>query len=77
MKFYAALARALTDNGVVTMSGLIGDANLYMVDSFVRDYGGRYLGAANEAGAALMALGYVSVSGKVGLATILFTLRSG
>jgi len=70
MKFHAALARALTENGVDTMSGLIGDANLYMVDSFVRDYGGRYLGAANEAGAALMALGYASVSGKVGVATV-------
>lgn len=70
MKFHAALARALTDNGVDTMSGLIGDANLYMVDSFVREYGGRYLGAANESGAALMALGYASVSGKVGVATV-------
>ncbi len=70
MKFHAALARALADNSVDTMSGLIGDANLYMVDSFVRDCGGRYLGAANESGAALMALGYASVSGKVGVATV-------
>src|SRR5690606_12249701 len=47
-----------------------GDANLYMVDSFTREYGGRYLGAANEAGAVLMALGYATVSGRVGLATV-------
>ena len=70
MKFHAGLARALRDNGADTMSGLIGDANLYMVDSFVRECGGRYIGAANEAGATLMALGYASVSGRVGVATV-------
>jgi thiamine pyrophosphate-dependent acetolactate synthase large subunit-like protein len=70
MKFHAAVARALADNGVSVIFGLIGDANLYMMDSFVRDQGGRFISAANEAGAAVMALGYASVSGRVGVATV-------
>ena len=37
MKAHAAIARALADNGIKDLFGLIGDANLYMVDSFVRD----------------------------------------
>jgi len=70
MKVHAAIAKALADNGVTTMFGIIGDANLYMADSFVRDQGGRFVSAANEAGAAVMALGYATVSGKVGVATV-------
>lgn len=68
--FHSAIARALTDNGVETVFGLIGDANLYMVDAFLREQGGEYVSAANEAGAVLMALGYASVTGKVGVATV-------
>jgi acetolactate synthase-1/2/3 large subunit len=70
IKVHQAIAKALTDVGVVTLFGLIGDANLYMVDSFIRDCGGRYVGAANEAGAVQMALGWAQVSGKVGVTTI-------
>ncbi len=67
---HQAIARALIDNGVTTMFGLIGDANLYMVDSYVRDFGGGYVAGANEAGVTLMALGHASVTGQVGVATI-------
>lgn len=70
MKFYEAAARNLHDLGVTTMFGLIGDANLYMADSFVRDCGGRYVSAAHEAGAVLMALGHAQVTGGVGVATV-------
>jgi thiamine pyrophosphate-dependent acetolactate synthase large subunit-like protein len=41
-----------------------------MVDCFVRDHAGRFIASANEAGAALMALGYGSVSGRTGVATV-------
>ncbi len=68
--FHSAMARALKDNGVDTVFGLIGDANLYMVDAFIREQQGRYVSAANEAGAVMMALGYASVTGKVGVATV-------
>jgi len=70
VKVYQALARALAETNGGPLFGLVGDANLYMVDSFVREHGGRYFGAANEGGATLMALGYAAVSGKVGLATV-------
>lgn len=70
MPLYAALARNLADLGVDTMFGVIGDANLFMVDSFVRDCKLRYIGSAHEAGAVLMALGYAQVSGRVGIATV-------
>lgn len=70
MKFHAALARELTANGCETLFGLIGDANLFFADSFVRECGGAYYGAAHEVGAALAALGYSAVSGKLGVCTV-------
>ena len=69
-KVHQVLARALAESGLGPLFGLVGDANLYMVDSYVREYGGRYFSAANENGAVLMALGHAAVSGKVGLATV-------
>lgn len=68
--FHEAIARALADNSVQTLFGLIGDANLYFVDSFVRHSGGEFIAAANEAGAALMALGYSEATGRLGFATV-------
>lgn len=70
MKAHAAIAKALTDNGVDAIFGLIGDANLYMIDSFIRDCGGKFYSSANEAGAALMALGYSDASGSLGVASV-------
>ncbi|WP_171208203.1 MULTISPECIES: thiamine pyrophosphate-binding protein [unclassified Ruegeria] len=67
---YQSIARATHEHGVDTMFGLMGDANLFMVDSFVRDCGGRFVGAAHEASSVLMALAYSYVSGKVGVATV-------
>ena len=70
MKVHAAIAAAVKDQGVDTMFGLIGDANLYLADNFVQEQGGRFISAAHEAGAVLMALGYAHVSGKVGVASV-------
>jgi len=70
MKLHAALAKALFDNGVDTMFGLIGDGNLFVVQSYVDDLGGTYVSSANEAGATVMAIGYSVVSGKVGVVTV-------
>jgi thiamine pyrophosphate-dependent acetolactate synthase large subunit-like protein len=52
------------------MFGLMGDANLFMVDSFVRDFDGRFVPAAHEGSSVLMAVAYAHVSGKVGVATV-------
>ncbi|MEM7188357.1 MAG: thiamine pyrophosphate-binding protein [Pseudomonadota bacterium] len=67
---HAAIARSLKDLGVETLFGLMGDSNLFMVDSYVRDQGGRYVPATHEAGGVLMALGHAAMTGKVGAATI-------
>lgn len=70
MKVHAALARGLADSGVDTMFGLIGDANLFLVNSFVREQAGTYVAAVHEAGAVLMATGYARAAGRVGVATV-------
>ena len=67
---YQSIARATSEHKVDTMFGLMGDANLFMVDSFVREYGGRFVPAAHEGSTVLMAMAYAHVSGKVGVATV-------
>ena len=44
---YQNIAQSLKDHGVETIFGLMGDANLFMVDSFVRDCSGRFVPAAH------------------------------
>jgi thiamine pyrophosphate-dependent acetolactate synthase large subunit-like protein len=70
MKVHEAIAKALVDNGVDTMFGLIGDANLFMVDRFVKDHPTKFVAVANEANAVLGALGYAGFTGRVGVATV-------
>jgi acetolactate synthase I/II/III large subunit len=70
MKVNEALAAALADLEVDTVFGLLGDSNLFMVDAFVRRHGGRYISAVHEAGAVMMAQGYASRSGLLGVATV-------
>jgi thiamine pyrophosphate-dependent acetolactate synthase large subunit-like protein len=69
VKAHQSIAATLRKLGVDTMFGLVGDANLLMVHSFVAS-GGHYISAANEAAATLMAVGYASTSGGLGLATV-------
>lgn len=70
MKLHSALAGALRGIGVDTVFGLMGDGNLFFVDSFVREQGGRFVSVAHEATAVLAALGAARVSGEVGVATV-------
>ncbi|MFA7437447.1 thiamine pyrophosphate-binding protein [Castellaniella sp.] len=74
MKVYEVIARALKDAmddvGIEHLFGLIGDANLYMVDSYVRACGGAYIRAAHEAGATAMGVGYAQVRNTVGVVTV-------
>ncbi len=67
---FKSIARATHDHGVHTLFGLMGDANLFMVDSFVRDCGGSFVPAAHEGSTILMASAYAKVTGKVGVATV-------
>jgi acetolactate synthase I/II/III large subunit len=70
VKFHEAFARALRALDIDTVFGVMGDANLFIADSFVRVVGGRFVAASHEAGAVLMAAGYASVTGDVGVATV-------
>jgi thiamine pyrophosphate-dependent acetolactate synthase large subunit-like protein len=67
---YQSIARAAKDHGTTKMFGLMGDANLFMVDSFVRECGGGFIPAAHEGSTILMAAAYAHVSGNVGVATV-------
>ena len=70
MHVHQSIAHALKDHGVDTVFGLMGDANLFMVDAYVRDCGGRFVPAAHEGSTVLMALAYTHVAGKPGVATV-------
>lgn len=72
---YQSIARAVRDHDVGTMFGLMGDANLFMVDHFVRGCGGRFVPAAHEGSSVLMALAFAHVSGGVGVASVTHALR--
>lgn len=67
---YAAIARAISDTGVRDMFGLMGDANLFFIDHYVRECGGKFVPVAYEGSAVLMALAYAHVAGTVGVATV-------
>lgn len=64
------LASSLIKLGVSDLFGLVGDANLFMVKSYVEAGHGRYIPLTHEANAVLAAIGYAQVSGRVGVATI-------
>lgn len=67
---YQSIAQSVLDHQIDTMFGLMGDANLFMVDHYVRNCGGEFVPVAIEGSSVLMALAYSKVSGKVGVATI-------
>src|SRR5271156_222691 len=67
---HQALARSLFENGVDTLFGLMGDANMFMIRSYIQECGGRFIAAGHEAGGALMALGYASASSKPGICSV-------
>ncbi|SMO97728.1 thiamine pyrophosphate-binding protein [Paracoccus laeviglucosivorans] len=64
------LARSLADLGVTDLFGLVGDANLFMVKSYVDGGLGRYVALTHEANAVLAAIGYAQVTGRTGVASI-------
>ncbi|MGH3217170.1 MAG: thiamine pyrophosphate-binding protein [Streptosporangiaceae bacterium] len=69
MLLHQAIARCLRAHGVEVIFGLIGDGNLYVVDSFCREQG-RYISFANETGAVVAAGAYAQVSSGIGVATV-------
>ena len=67
---HAAIASALVSQGLRTLFGVLGEGNIHLVDDFVGSHGVRYVKAAREDGAVLMAAGYAAVTGGVGFATV-------
>jgi thiamine pyrophosphate-dependent acetolactate synthase large subunit-like protein len=70
VKVFEALAQGLTDHDASTMFGLMGDGNLFFADAYARRPGTRYVSATHEAAAVMMANGYASVSGRLGVVTV-------
>jgi len=64
------LADSLVAHGVSHLYGLIGDANLFMVDAYIRTGKGRYIACNHEASSVMAAIGYAQVSGATGVATV-------
>ncbi len=67
---HAAVARALAEAGVDTVFGIVGEANLLIVEDFVTTYGGAYVNTVHENGAVMMADGYARSTGRLGVASV-------
>lgn len=72
MRGHELIASSLADLGVDTIFGLIGHGNMLFVDDLVHQYGVRYVHAAREDGAVMMADGYARSTGRLGVATVTF-----
>ena len=70
MLFQDAMAAGLKDHGIHTVFGLMGDGNLFVMDSFRRIDGTAYVSTVHEAGAVEAASGYAQVTGALGVATV-------
>ncbi len=67
---YQSIGNCLVDHNVHTLFGLMGDANLFMVDDYVRSCNGTFVPVAFEGSAVLMALAYSKFAQTVGVATV-------
>lgn len=67
---HQSIAQSIIDHDIDIMFGLMGDANLFMVDDYVRKRGGRFVPVAIEGSAVLAAMAYTQIAGKIGVATV-------
>jgi acetolactate synthase I/II/III large subunit len=70
LTLHQGLAHALAGHGVRHLYGLVGDANLFMVNAYVEGGMGRYVACTHEAHAVLAAIGFAQATGRTGVATI-------
>ena len=70
MKLHQGLARALAAHQTTHLYGLVGDANLFMVDAYIEGSLGKYVACTHEANAVLAAIGFAQTTGRTGVATI-------
>ena len=64
MFVHEVMAREVAATGTDIMFGLIGDANLFMVNSFTERQYGTYVSAVHEASAVMMAHGYAPLADR-------------
>ena len=69
MEGHDAIAKALSDQGIDTMFGVLGDGNLFIAESMMRNHGLHYVAATHEANAVSMAEGWGRAAGRIGVAT--------
>jgi len=67
---YEALARSITDHGLDTIFGLMGDANLFLSNHFASELEGRFVPVVYEGSSVLAAMAYWHITGQVGVATV-------
>lgn len=70
MKSYQALTSTLVDEGVDSIFGLMGDANMHYLAHFIDSLGKRFVGCTHEAGAVAMADGFHRASGDLAVASV-------
>lgn len=70
MRGHDAIAQALVDQGVDTVFGVLGDANLFIGDCLMRVHHVNYVAATHEASAVMMAQGWAKATGRLGIATV-------
>jgi thiamine pyrophosphate-dependent acetolactate synthase large subunit-like protein len=69
-KGHEVVAQVIAEQGIRTLFGLIGEANMRLADDFVRIQGGRYVAAPREDGVVLAAFGHAHVTGDVSVGTV-------
>lgn len=70
MQGHDAIAKALADQHIDTAFGVLGDGNLFIAESMMRNHGLHYVAATHEANAVCMAEGWGRAAGRLGVATV-------
>jgi thiamine pyrophosphate-dependent acetolactate synthase large subunit-like protein len=70
MKVHQAVATTISDQGVGSLFGLMGDANMLYITDFMTTHQGRFVPVADERSSVLMAGGYAAPNDIVGVATV-------
>src|SRR3954464_1190018 len=70
VQVHNAVAKTLAAQGVTTLFGLMGDANMLYITDFVSEHGGRFVPVVDERSSVLMAGGYARAKDSVGVATV-------
>src|ERR1700683_4076615 len=70
MLLHEAMGRERAGHGVTHVFGVLGEANMYVADSFEHLGRGLYVAMTDEAASVMAAMGYAHTSGRLGVATV-------